>query len=105
MSPSDEKEKHNWILIKEGVTVPIKNMPEMVMYSKKAKKKRRISKANGDYQRAKQVIGEARKFYDKEIAYRRKMIGLGQASFIKLGRMLKLKMPRKRGIKQNFYTR
>lgn len=96
VSPSDEEAKYNWALVKTGAKSPPMTMPKKIPYGLKwtlpKRGGRQISKAKGDFERAKQTVQEARKFFDREKKRRLRHIGIGSASFVVLGQMLGLPM-------------
>jgi hypothetical protein len=99
VSPTDERHSYDWALIKENVKTPPKTMGAKIPYGPKTKSKRGGRKLKGvNLANAKAALREARKYYDRELEYRKSIRGLGQASWLRMISLLKLKIKTAPGI-------
>ena len=88
VSPSGEKAKYNWVLMKEGVSTPPKAIPKNPpIYKNPLKSKGRKLSAR-ERQKVTSVMKNARAYYDKETKYNKSVKGLSQASWLHMLRLL-----------------
>ena len=98
VSPYGRKEEWSWVLVKEGVKTPPENTPaEMPIYKgSKSYKKRKLKR--GERQRINTIVRKARKYYQDKLKYSKRTIGLSQASWLHLGKLLNLRITGGKGL-------
>jgi hypothetical protein len=90
VSPSGEKAKYNWVLMKEGVKTPPASIPSNPpIYRRPQASRRKIS--SSERQKIRTVMKNARAYYDSKTKYNKSIRGLSQASWLHMLRLLGMK--------------
>jgi len=90
VSPFGDKAKYNWVLMKQGVKTPPASIPSNPpIYRNPQTRGRKLQ--NRERQRIRNVMQNARKYYDSKKKYNKSARGLSQASWLHMLRLLGMK--------------
>lgn len=88
VSPSGEKAKYNWVLMKEGVSTPPKAIPKNPPIYRNPQKSKGRKLSAKERQKVTSVMKGARAYYDSKTKYNKSIRGLSQASWLHMLRLL-----------------